>query len=165
MADFRLDFSGERLTGDLVRDGSRFAEDGGLETAVLMSLFLDRRANPDDELPDGETDPRGYWADLFSSDLETGLDATLISDRIGSRLWLLRRSVLNDETVTRAREYAIEALEWFKSDGVASAVRVETEAQDLEVLAIGVEIDDQKGGTRRFDFAWDRIRGVVTDAA
>ena len=67
MADFRLDFSGDRLSGDIVRDGSRFAEDGGLETAVLMSLFLDRRANDDDELPDGESDPRGYWGDAFAN--------------------------------------------------------------------------------------------------
>jgi len=161
MADFRLDFSGDRLTGDILRDGSRFAEDGGLETAVLMSLFLDRRANPDDELPDGEDDPRGYWGDAFGDDEEN----PTVQDRIGSRLWLLRRSALTDETVTRAREYALEGLEHFKSDGVASAVRVETEAQGLETLAIGVEIDDQKGGTRRFDFAWDRISGVVSNGS
>ena len=151
MAEFRLDFSGSRLTGDIARDGSRFAEDGGLESAVLMSLFLDRRANPDDEIPDGSEDPRGYWADF--------------EDRWGSRLWLLRRAVLSDETVSRAREYALEGLDWLTTSGVASAVRVETEAQGLETLAIGVEIDDQKGGTRRFDFAWDLIGGVVLNAA
>ena len=161
MAEFRLDFSGSRLTGDIARDGSRFAEDGGLETAVIMSLFLDRRANPDDEIPDGDDDPRGYWADSVSGDE----DGSVIDDRWGSRLWLLRRSALTDETVTRAREYAIEALEHFKTDGIASAVRVETEAQGLETLAIGVEIDNEKGGTRRFDFAWDRIGGVVSIAA
>ena len=161
MADFRLDFSGSRLTGDIARDGSRFAEDGGLETAVLMSLFLDRRANPDDEIPDGEDDPRGYWGDAFAGDE----DNSTIEDRTGSRLWLLRRSKLTDDTVNRAREYALEALEHFKTDGVASAVRVETEAQGLETLAIGVEVDDQKGGTRRFDFAWDRLGGVVTNGA
>ena len=161
MADFRLDVSGSRLSGDIVRDGSRFAEDGGLETAVLLSLFLDARAQPDDELPDGEDDPRGYWADAFSSDEET----PVILDRWGSRLYLLRRSALTDETVNRAREYALEALEWFKTDGVASAIRVKTEAQPPETLAIGVEIDDQKGGTRRFDFAWDRIGGVVSNGS
>ena len=161
MADFRFDFSGSRLTGDIVRDGARFAEDGGLETAVLMSLFLDRRANPDDELPHGEDDPRGYWGDAFPNENEE----TTFQDRTGSRLWLLRRSALTNETVNRAHDYVIEALEWFKRDGVASAVRVETEAQGHDTLAIGVEIDDQKGGTRRFDFAWDRIGGVVSSGA
>ena len=156
MADFRLDVSGDRLSGDIKREGSRFAEDGGLETAVLMSLFLDRRANADDEIPDGGEDPRGWWGDAF---------ATVEGDRIGSRLWLLRRSKLTDETLTRAREYAIEALEWLKEDGVANAVRVETEIRGIEQLAIGVEIDRQQGGTQRFAFAWDLIGGVVSNGA
>lgn len=159
MADFRLDFSGDRLTGDIARDGTRFAEDGGLETAVLMSLFLDRRANPDDEIPDGEDDPRGYWADGIAD------DGQVIVDRTGSRLWLLRRSKLTNETLNRAREYARESLDHLVADGVAREIRVVTEAQGLETLAIGVEIDDQEGGTQRFDFAWDLIAGRVSSGA
>jgi len=156
MADFRLDFSGSRLSGDIKRDGSRFAEDGGLETEVLLSLFTDRRANPDDELPAGDDDPRGYWGDAF---------ATVEGDRYGSRLWLLRRSKLTDETLTRAREYSIEALEHFKEDGVANAIRVETEIRGIEQLAIGIEMDREEGGTQRFAFVWDRIGGVVSSGA
>ena len=156
MADFRLDLSGDRLSGDIKRDGSRFAEDGGLETAVLMSLFLDRRAEPDDEIPDGDDDPRGYWGDAFSA---------VEGDRTGSRLWLLRRSKLTDETLTRAREYSIEALEHFKEDGVANAIRVKTEIRGIEQLVIGVEIDRQKGGTQRFAFVWDRVGGAVSSGS
>ena len=156
MADFRLDFSGSWLTGDITRDGPRFAEDGGLETAVLLSLFLDRRANADDEMPDGDDDPRGYWGDAF---------AEVEGDRFGSRLWLLRRSALTTETLNRAREYVLEALAWLKEDAVASDVRVETEIQGLETLTIGIEIDRQEGGTQRFGFSWDRIGGVVSNAA
>ena len=160
MADFRLDFSGDRMPGDIVLDGSRFAEDGGLETAVLLSLFIDRRANPDDEIPDGEDDPRGYWGDAKGV-----VEGEVIDDRIGSRLWLIRRSVLNDETVTRAREYALEGLENLRTDGVAKAIRVATEAQGDETLAIAVEIDEEKGGTQRFSFAWNLIGGVVSSGS
>ena len=35
----------------------------GLETAVILSLFLDARARDDDPLPDGGTDRRGWWDD------------------------------------------------------------------------------------------------------
>ena len=51
----------------------------GLRSAVLISLFTDRRAEPGD-VPEGE-DPRGWWADVLGEE----------GDRIGSRLWLIDR--------------------------------------------------------------------------
>ncbi len=156
MAEFQLDFSGDQLTGDIKREGSRFAEDGGLVEAILFSLFLNRRANPDDELPAGDDDRQGYWGDTFS---------IFDGDLTGSRLWLLRRSALTNETLTRAKEYALESLEHFKEDGVANEIRVETEIRGLEELAIGVEMDQQEGGTQRFSFVWDRIGGGISSGA
>ena len=47
MADFRLDFSGSRLTGDIVRDGSRFAEDGGLVSQPRLAVFQDQHRGED----------------------------------------------------------------------------------------------------------------------
>jgi phage gp46-like protein len=52
-----------------------------LESAVLISLFTDRRAEASDVVPDGSNDRRGWWGDSGSLYL------------IGSRLWLLRRAV------------------------------------------------------------------------
>lgn len=156
MPDFRLDWTGRRLAGDLVRDGARFAEDGGLETAVLLSLFTDRRAGDDDELPDGSRDRRGYWGDGISE---------VEGDRYGSRLWLLRRAKLTNETVNRAREYVLEALEWMREDGVASEIRVVVEIGGRDRLDIGVEIDRAVEEPVRFEFQWSRIAGVIRRAA
>lgn len=90
------------------------ATDRGLTTAVILSLFTDRRAADDDVPPSGDpTDRRGWWADEF---LEVP------GDRYGSRLWLLARAKRTNETVLRAKEYISEALAWMLEDRVASAV-------------------------------------------
>lgn len=92
-------------------DGDLLA-DNGVRTAVLISLFSDRIAEPDDVIPDGTDNRRGYWADAYNNN----------DDKTGSRLWLLSRAKQTDETLSRAEEYANEALQHFIDDGVASSV-------------------------------------------
>lgn len=105
------------------------AQDDGLATAVLLSLFLDRRAGPDDPLPDG-TDRRGWLGDALAAD----------GDRIGSRLWLLMREKQVEETRRRAEEYAEEALAWLVEDGLAEAVEVTASWGRTGWLDLRVEI-------------------------
>ena len=94
------------------------APDDGLETAVILSLFTDRRARPDDPLPDG-SDRRGWWADAYPR-----ASARAGQDPIGSRLWLLEREKDTREVVNRARDYAEEALQWLVDDGIAERIEV-----------------------------------------
>ena len=100
-----------------------------LPRSIIISLFTWRRANPDDDLPG--TNKYGWWGDTYPQ---------IINDRIGSRLWLLSRAKLTDETVLQAQEYAEEALQWLVDDGVAAAVQVQVERQSLDRLAIGIII-------------------------
>ncbi len=95
--------------GDLVADA-------GLRTAILVSLFSDALARPDDEIPDGTDDRRGWWGD-------TPVEGES-ADPIGSRLWLLARAKRTEETRRRAETYARDALAWMVTDGVAAAVTV-----------------------------------------
>ena len=88
------------------------ASDDGLKTAIILSLFTDRRALEDDPLPDGSDDRRGWWADAFAG------------DQIGSRIWLLEREKDTREVVNRARDYAEEALQWLIEDGIAQRIEV-----------------------------------------
>lgn len=92
-------------TGDWSLSGSQLESGNDLQTAVLISIFTDRIARTDDVIPDGTTDPRGWWAD---GDVP-----------IGSRLWLLNRAKQTTETLNRARDYISEALQWLIDDGVA----------------------------------------------
>ena len=107
--------------GDLIREK-------GLETAVLISLFTDRRANDDDNLIN-QGEYRGWWGDA------------LTDDKIGSRLWLIRSQKATNQNVVLAKEYIIEALQWMIDDGVASKIEVETEKQGpVENLRLAAKI-------------------------
>lgn len=149
MADFSLvPTSALGIEGDLVIDGTAYRESSGLETAIRLSLFTDRRAQEGDDLPDGVegfgADLRGWWGSAF-----------LLTGAMGSRLWTLKRSALTGETRQRARDFALEALAWLTETGIASAVRVETEVAAGGILKLGVEIERNRE-SMRFDFLWER---------
>jgi phage gp46-like protein len=92
-------------TGDFEIFENDLATDEGLETAVMQSLFTDRR--------DDESGKGGWWADTFP---------VVDGDRWGSRLWLLNRVKKIQSTLDLAAEYAKEALAWLVTDGVAEKV-------------------------------------------
>lgn len=140
MADFLTVWQG--FAGDWQIIGPGFADDSGLETAVIISLFSDRRAAADDILPEG-ADRRGWWGDVYS-----GLDG----DRIGSRLWLLHREKQLPAVLVKTREYAMEALQWLVEDGIAAAVDVQTEIVRTGVLGLLIEIRQPAKPPVRFRF-------------
>lgn len=131
---------------DLAIADDDVASDEGLRTAVLLSLYTDRRAEAADALPSGDGDLRGWWADQF---------AQVEGDKIGSRLWLLDRSTRREDIVPRAEEIVREALAWMIEDKVAEEVEVEVEATG-DRLAIAVTIHRPSGDPAafRFDHAW-----------
>ncbi|WP_150721666.1 phage GP46 family protein [Pandoraea capi] len=94
--------------GDWVLDGASLETGNDVTTALLISLFTDRMADIDDIIPDGTTDPRGWWGD----------DANAGS--IGSRLWLLFREKQTKETLQRAYDYIVEAIQWMIDDKVVA---------------------------------------------
>ena len=108
------------------------ATDSGLRAAVIVSLFTDRRAANDDEIPDGTDDRRGSWQDQYLEDP---------NDLQGSRLWLLSREKQLPSVLTRAKEYAEEALQWLVDDGVATAVTVTPSWASNGWLDLRVRID------------------------
>lgn len=128
------------LDGDLVTDD-------GLRTAVALTLLCDRRAEPDDIIPDGTDNRRGWWADAIA---DQG------GDKWGSRLWLLDREKTLPEVRTRAEAYAREALEWLLDDGVAAEVDVTAETLDREVLWLLVIIKrgDGRRIADRYQYVW-----------
>lgn len=149
MSDLALSFDGSTLTADLLFDGFSLVTDDSLRTAVVISLFSDRRAVDDDRLPDGGNDRRGWWADTF---------APIEGDRIGSRLWLLSREKQLREVVARAEEYAREALEWLIEDGVAASLVVTGSIPRTGWLRLDVEIvRPGNAETSRYFFAWEAL--------
>lgn len=120
--------------------------DQGLRTALILSLFTDRRAEDDDVLPGGD-DRRGWWADEFLEHL---------GDRHGSRLWLLDRSKSTEDVIPRAEDYAREALAWLLEDRVAERVDVACEISgETRTLVITVYRPGLDPTTYRFAHVWD----------
>jgi len=127
--------------GDWQLAGADLLSGDDLQTAVLISLFTDRVAQPDDVIPDGTTDPRGWWGD----DPERP---------VGSRLWLLGRAKQTTETLAAAQDYIVEALQWLIDDGVAAAVDVVVQWVRPRVLGAQVTVRRADGTTRPFNFSW-----------
>ncbi|MHA6236875.1 phage GP46 family protein [Pseudomonas fluorescens group sp. PF-69] len=141
MSDIRTVWVAETGQGDWqVLDGALDSGDD-MASAVFISLFSDRQANSDDVLPDGSTDRRGWWGDL-------GQPVPL-----GSRLWLLSRSRLDDNAAKMAVIYAKEALQWLLDDQVAESVTVTATIQGPKQLNVAVTVT-QRTGTKNYQFAW-----------
>jgi phage gp46-like protein len=162
-----MDFStvlSPNLTFDWrIADGD-LASDGGLDTAVAISLWTDRLANADDVIPDGSGDRRGWWGDAYLPLLASGAP-----DHMGSRLWLLGRALQILQTAQAAQAYCQEALQWLIDDGVAASVTTPLPTfPRLGAMRI-INIISQRtaaGATivSRYTSLWDMTRNAVSMA-
>lgn len=148
MTDIALEWDSIAGAADVVIENNDLKADDGLRTALYLSLFTDRRAEPGDVLPDGETDRRGWWADAVP---------VTPGDLMGSRLWLLARSKREPATLDRAVTYAREALQWLVDDRVCDSFNVTAEyLSPYNGFAIVVSVPRPVGSPTlyRFDHTW-----------
>ena len=129
----------------LTTGGDDILTDPGLETAAIVSLFTDRRAGDNDELPATETDRRGWWGNDYE---ERG-------DEVGSKLWLLRREKQMRSVVLRAEEYARDALRWMIGDRVAREVRVAGSIPRPGWLHLQIDITRPDGRNMNLKYAYN----------
>ena len=127
--------------GDWLLAGPVLASGADLATAVLISLFTDREATTDDSIPDGTSDPRGWWADDAAAP-------------IGSRLWLIFRAKRTQATLSAAQNYAEQALQWLVDDGLCASFDVYVEWQERSRLAMRVTIFKSDGTQQTLAFGW-----------
>ena len=138
--DLSLVFDPMRLGCDLAFADGDLVLSSTPATAMLISIFSDRRAAADDELPAGVSDlgapsswdeRRGWVGDALDR----------AGRRVGSRLWLLSRAHDDEETRAAAETYVDESLSWSASEyGVAPEIAVNWARPG--VLAIRASIDD-----------------------
>src|SRR5260364_214311 len=134
-------WSAESGAGDWSPDS---AEVSDLQIAVMISLFTDRQARPDDVIPDGSTDARGWWG----------------KPNIGSRLWLLERAKATEATRQQARDYMTEALQWLIDDGAVARFEIDTGYSRSGRLDAQIIAYRQDGTTHamRFEWAWPKCK-------
>ncbi|HHH0392480.1 TPA: phage GP46 family protein [Yersinia enterocolitica] len=119
-----------------------------LTRAVIISLFTWRRADPDDDAEQ----PMGWWGDSYP---------TIQNDRIGSRLYLLQRTTLTNNTVELARGYLEQALAWLKDDGIVSRIAINVQRRGTEILTAEITLYRNDGSSQliTFDDLWSAING------
>lgn len=143
MPDIALTWDDAHNRADWSMAGAELTTGGDLPTAILISVFTDRMAQPDDVIPDGTGDPRGWWAD---ADIP-----------IGSRMWLLRRAKQIPDTLQRAYDYLAEALQWMVDDGVVGGFDIAVEWVRAGVLGAQIVAYSPAGTllhTGRYSWAW-----------
>jgi phage gp46-like protein len=150
MSDIKTVYDPTSATFDWQLENGQLSMDDTPSTAVILSMFTDRRAEESDEIPDGSDDRRGWWGDTFPE--KPG-------DVYGSRLWLYARNKDHPATLEVVREAAEQACAWLTDDGVAA--RVEAEAARLRsgVLSLTVAITrpDRTRTDIRFADLWEAL--------
>lgn len=116
--------------------------DPGLENYVLISLFVERRADNNDILPIGQTDRRGWWGD------------SILGFKLGSKLWLLRGERLNQTLLERAKQYVEEALEWMIQEEIADSIIVNVTRDPDFINRIILNIVITKAGTDQYGYQY-----------
>lgn len=123
---------------DLALEGGGLRVDEGLATAVLLSLFSDRRLE-DASLLEG-TDVRGWWGELAG-------------DRYGSLLWALERAKTTTAALAEVIEAARESLAWLVEDGILEAVEVEASYPRMGYLELRVRLVRGRARARSREWA------------
>jgi phage gp46-like protein len=82
-----------------------------IDSAILISYGTNQRVTDIDR-----TD-NGWWGEA------------LLGKNIGSKLYLLDRSKVTDQTLTKAEDYALESIQWLVDEGYLSEITSVT-AQD-----------------------------------
>lgn len=127
-----------------------------LATAVLMLLFTDARAAPEDIRFEHAGDRRGWVGDGF--DLAPG------ETELGSRLWLYRRHELTDETARLIEDEALRALQPLIDQQAVVTINARAEADKVAgTVALALDLFGRNGDRvyqARFDDLWKAIDGV-----
>ena len=127
----------------------------GIATAITLALFTDRRCPPDHPLAHlAGGDLRGWWAHSLARDAG--------EPDLGSLLWLLERSVCNEDMRRYAETFALEALQPLLGGTLAAKATATAEilpARNGIALHVGLFARDGANVyARQFDILWNQAR-------
>lgn len=130
---------------DLAIENGDFKLTQGFETALLVSLFSDRRAYGD-EVPD-PLKRRGWIGDLVSG---------ISGDKIGSGIWFYEQSRLTIDVENGVRSEANMSLQWAVNENLLTFVEADTkQSPDKRRLTLNITLTALNGGvtTKAFEMA------------
>lgn len=136
---------------ELLSGATDLTRDAGLETVVTIAVFTNASANDDDILPDNDDTRGGHFSEI------------ILGDKFGSRLWLLRRSNLTQETLNKATEYIEESLDrHIVNEGIAKGHTVTvTKVDKYAKIKIELEALDNQTLLYEYYLNWQRQTGRI----
>lgn len=152
----KLGWINETGTSDfqVVAETGALAEDEGLDTVVLLSLFTDAIATQAEIAAAGLDEQRGWWGDA-------DVLRAAAAPRLGSKLWLLARQPLNLATMRRAEGYARDALSWLIDQGLADSITVTATRPRPDMLGLDVVIRRPNNLIPAYRRLWEVSLNVV----
>jgi phage gp46-like protein len=133
---------------DCVLSDRDVERDDGFETAVLVTLSTDKRADDGDPLPDDSGYRGGFWGDTIP----------VVADyKMGTKLWLLQRSKTIDEIPAITKEYLLDGFSWMIDDGIIDSVEISVERRrDLKTtIAFGLTFYRPEGNSIFYSFYYN----------
>jgi len=153
--DIKIIWDKNNLEGDLQLNKGDLLREEGLETAVFISLFTDKRADDEDPL-DNLNDKRGWWGD----------NTTENNYKMGSKLWQYERAKTTINDITKIKETIEESLQWMIEDEVAKKIEVTAErfgiiGNDRLAITIIIKKSDGNETAIKFDDLWNIQLGGI----
>lgn len=114
---------------DLQFDNGDLLSTQGFTSALLMSIFCERRATPSEVAQPEKR--RGWWGNAFLgfTDFE-----------IGSKIWLLSQARANQNTLNNWITYINNAIEWFIDDKYLDKINVTAEYDINNALISNIDL-------------------------
>ena len=103
-------------TGCLRVENSDLIADNTIATAIVNSLFIDKCYNNE----------QGFWGDV------------LLGRSIGSLLWTLERSTINETTLILIKQYSTDALQWLLDQKMISSIDVSVYRQSTNRINLEI---------------------------
>lgn len=114
---------------DIAFDNGDLKSTEGFTSALLMSIFCERRATPSEVATPEKR--RGWWGNSFLgfTDFE-----------IGSKLWLLSQARADQVSLNNSITYANNALDWLIEDKYIDKVNVSAEYDEQNRLLLAIQL-------------------------
>lgn len=114
---------------DLAFDNGDLKSTQGFTSALLMSIFCERRATPSEVAPPEKR--RGWWGNAFLgfTDFE-----------IGSKLWLLSQARADQVTLNNSITFATNALDWLIDDKYIDKINITAEYNEQNILLLAIQL-------------------------
>jgi len=114
---------------DLGFDNGDLYSTDGFTSALLMSIFCERRAKPSEVAPPEKR--RGWWGNAFLgfADFE-----------MGSKLWLLSQARADQNSLNNSITYVNNALKWLIDDKYVDKVIVGAEYDSQNRLLLAIQL-------------------------